>query len=114
MIIKKTIQKYGCCFDTATNGLEALNRAKEAIYDIIFMDCQMPEMDGFEATEKIREFETEHNRKKSHVVALTADAMIGDRDKCLSVGMNDYINKPFKEKDIGQVFEKWCAKNQKV
>ena len=65
----------------------------------------MPEMDGFEATKKIRDFEKKRKQKAVPIVALTADAMVGDREKCLAVGMDDYINKPFKETDIAKALE---------
>lgn len=113
LVIKKVLKKYGATVDTAENGLEALNMRQEKDYDAIFMDCQMPVMDGFESTAKIREFEKNQKKSEVPIIALTADAMIGDRDKCLSFGMNDYINKPFKEVEIGDVLERWIGENQK-
>ncbi|MCD8494123.1 MAG: response regulator [Alphaproteobacteria bacterium] len=107
MLIKKVLGKFGVQIDTAVNGAEALEMAKKSEYDLIFMDCQMPEMDGFEATQKIRTFEKTNKRKSVPIVALTADAMIGDKEKCLAAGMNDYINKPFKESDIANAFISW-------
>ena len=107
MLIKKVLSKYGVDIDTAVNGLEAYNKIQEQEYDIVFMDCQMPEMDGFEATKRIREFENENEKKSVPIVALTADAMVGDREKCLAVGMDDYINKPFKEIDIANALDKF-------
>lgn len=106
-IIKKVLQNFKCNFDTAEDGLEALNKVKEKEYDIIFMDCQMPNMDGFEASQEIRKFEKDNRDKNAVIIALTADAMIGDRDKCLAHGMDDYINKPFKEQEIGDALAKW-------
>ena len=107
MLIKKVLGKFGVDLDTAENGREALNKMKTTEYDIVFMDCQMPEMDGFEATVEIRKYEDRKKRKPVPIVALTADAMIGDRDKCLTHGMNDYINKPFKDTEIGDALERW-------
>lgn len=69
----------------------------------------MPEMDGFEATQKIRKFEEDDDRSHVPIIALTADAMVGDREKCLSFGMNDYINKPFKEIEIAEALNKWIG-----
>lgn len=109
IIIKKVLKKFGCEIDTAVNGREALEKVEDKIYDMIFMDCQMPEMDGFESTQAIRKYEQITGRNAVPIIALTADAMIGDRDKCLSVGMNDYINKPFKEKDIALAIKKWSS-----
>ncbi len=109
ILIKKVLSKFGVEMDTASNGREAVEKVENGDFDIIFMDCQMPEMDGFEATKKIRVFEKNANKKGVPIVALTADAMIGDREKCLAVGMNDYINKPFKEVDIANALEKWLS-----
>lgn len=108
LIINKVLQKFGCKIEGAVNGIEALNKVKGAMYDMIFMDCQMPEMDGFTATKLIREYELQNGRGPVPIIALTADAMTGDREKCLAIGMNDYINKPFKEQDIAKALEKWC------
>lgn len=109
MLIKKVLSKFGVDLDTAENGREALNQMKTVDYDIVFMDCQMPEMDGFEATQEIRKYEQRKGKNEVPIVALTADAMIGDRDKCLSIGMNDYINKPFKEAEIAAALERWVG-----
>ena len=107
MVIKKVLSKFGLTVETAVNGQEALEKAQGTEYDVIFMDCQMPVMDGFEATQKIRQFEKAVNRENVPIVAVTADAMIGDREKSLNHGMNDYINKPFKERDIQKALQKW-------
>lgn len=109
MLITKVLSKFGLEIDKAENGAEALAKAKKRRYDAIFMDCQMPEMDGFQSTAKIREFEQRHSLVQAPIIALTADAMIGDREKCLSVGMNDYINKPFKESEIAERLERWLG-----
>lgn len=107
VLLCKVLGKFGVQIERASNGLEALQKVKEYAYDVIFMDCQMPDMDGFEATKYIREFEKNNRRSPVPIIALTADAMVGDRDKCLSVGMNDYINKPFKESDIDKALRNW-------
>lgn len=109
IVIQKVLKKFGLEVDTATNGLEALELVKKNAYDAVFMDCQMPEMDGFEATQEIRKFEREHDRRNTPIIALTADAMIGDREKCLGFGMSDYLNKPFKEIEIAQMLDKWVG-----
>ncbi len=100
------LKKTGCIVDTAENGLEALNMVKKNNYEIIFMDCHMPEMDGYESTRQIREYE---KRTGNHVpiVAITADAMKGNREKCLDSGMDDYLNKPVKHIQINHMIEKW-------
>lgn len=91
-ILIKTLAKRGMHCDVATSGCEALQILQKKEYDIIFMDCQMPEMDGYEATARIREMEGQ--QRHSIIVAMTADAMTGDREKCLQAGMDDYITKP--------------------
>jgi len=73
----------------------------------VFMDCQMPEMDGFEATRRIREFE--NGGRHTKIIALTADAMVGDREKCISAGMDDYLNKPLKTTQIAEMLKKWIS-----
>src|SRR5262249_49554029 len=85
---------FGCKVETATNGVEALERYASGDYGLIFMDCQMPEMDGFEATAEIRKQETASDRR-TPIVALTASAIEGDREQCLASGMDDYVPKPF-------------------
>lgn len=78
----------------ANNGLEAIDKVSRQKYDIIFMDCQMPEMDGFKATAKIRELEQKNKEKQTPIIAITADIIKSDRNKCINYGMNDYLNKP--------------------
>ncbi|MGE4314348.1 MAG: response regulator [Pseudobdellovibrionaceae bacterium] len=109
MLITKVLSKFGCETEVAENGAVALEKIKKGNrYDIIFMDCQMPVMDGFEATGAIRDFERENKRLPGvPIIALTADAMVGDREKCLEAGMSDYINKPFKEEQIGRMLQRW-------
>lgn len=107
MLITKVLEKHGLRVDAAANGKEAVEMVREFNYDLILMDCQMPEMDGFEATKAIRLWEEKHNRRHTPIVALTADAMIGDREKCLNAGMDDYLNKPIKFHEIGEMLEKW-------
>ena len=92
--------------DTASDGHEALSRVGEKDYDIIFMDCQMPGMDGFEATAAIRKLEGQ--RRHTPIVAVTANAMVGDREKCYAVGMDDYIAKPYTIDEIREMLNKWA------
>ena len=89
------LQQLGYEGTTAENGMEAIARLQQNYYPIILMDCQMPELDGYETTRRIREMEvSQPNRKRSHIIAMTANAMEGDRQKCLESGMDDYISKP--------------------
>ncbi len=110
MLLQKVLGKFGMEVDVAENGIEAFEKIKERDFDIVFMDCQMPEMDGFESTMAVRKHEKEHTiNSPTRIVALTADAMTGDREKCLGFGMNDYINKPFQEEDIARVLDSWIT-----
>lgn len=107
MVAVSLIKKQGFQADTVANGLEAVKALQSIPYDLVLMDCQMPEMDGFEATRKIRASETHVLNPQVPVVALTAFAMAGDRERCLECGMNDYLSKPIKPKDLSDVLEKW-------
>ncbi|MGB3368139.1 MAG: ATP-binding protein [Acidaminobacteraceae bacterium] len=91
-IVVAIFKKYGLTCDIAVNGLEAIDAIKITDYDIIFMDCQMPVMDGYESTARIRAIEGDN--KHTTIVAMTANAMEGDRIKCIEAGMDDYIKKP--------------------
>lgn len=102
------LSKLGCDVDLAENGLEAVAKTEENQYDIVFMDCQMPEMNGFDATKKIRGNEkTGEGEKHVPIVAMTANAMPGDRERCLDVGMDDYISKPVKKERLAEVLAKY-------
>ncbi|MFZ1988925.1 MAG: PAS domain S-box protein [Alphaproteobacteria bacterium] len=110
MLVTKILRKHGCEVFAALNGREAVEMMREHDYAIVFMDCQMPEMDGFEATRIIREEEKARGRHTA-IVALTADAMTGDREKCLRAGMDDYLNKPLKADQITEMLRKWVPKD---
>ncbi len=107
MLIVKVLQKHGCHVVSAVNGLEAVLKMKQETFSAVFMDCQMPQMDGFEATRAIRR-EEKAAGIHTPIIAVTADALIGDRQKCLDCGMDDYLNKPFKPVQITQMLTKWC------
>jgi CheY-like chemotaxis protein len=76
------------------NGLACLEALRADDYDVVLMDCQMPEMDGYEATSRIRAGEAGNRNRALHIIALTASAMVGDRERCLKAGMNEYLTKP--------------------
>lgn len=99
------IKLKGFTCDIAVNGLEALKACEDKEYDIIFMDCQMPVMDGYEATRRIRA--AEDDKKHTPIIAITAYSMKGDENKCLEVGMDDYISKPFNLEQVFSMFEKY-------
>ncbi len=104
------LKSLGCSADTAENGEEALSMIAAKHYDVVLMDCQMPVLDGLEATRRIRKREAKHGGKPLTVVALTANAVDGDREVCIAAGMNDYLAKPFTR---GQLVEKLriCAQS---
>jgi CheY-like chemotaxis protein len=93
-VITKMLEKTGHRADMAGNGIEALAALCERPYDLVLMDCQMPEMDGFEATRLLRDSTSGVLNPRVRVVALTANAMVGDRERCLAAGMDDYLAKP--------------------
>ncbi|MFM7407386.1 MAG: response regulator [Cuspidothrix sp.] len=93
-IADKLFQKLGYPVIIVNNGVEALNVLKQEMYDVVFMDIQMPELDGIETTKAIYQEWGETNRP--YIIAMTANAMPSDREQCLSVGMDDYISKPIK------------------
>ncbi len=107
LFIQKLLRKMGARhIDQAENGKEAFEAATSVAYDIIFMDCQMPEMDGYEATRAIRKAENSSNRHTT-IVAMTANAMVGDRETCLHAGMDDYISKPIEPAKLSAIFTRW-------
>lgn len=105
MLMEKILMKLGHEVTIAENGKEALNAFVNGCYDLIFMDIQMPVMDGFEATARIRDLEDRDHHIP--IVALTAHALKGDREKCLQMGMDDYLSKPIEKKDVIKVIGAW-------
>jgi signal transduction histidine kinase/CheY-like chemotaxis protein len=109
------LQKFGYHADIVTNGLEVLEALQSIPYDIILMDCQMPEMDGFEVTRAIRlQEQSPGSNWKSpvHIIALTASAVQGDRERCLAAGMDDYLSKPIRQQELQAVLERWKTTTQ--
>jgi CheY-like chemotaxis protein len=101
------IKKYGCVVTAANNGAEALKMIPDTHFDLIFMDCQMPVMDGFETTRAIREMVGEIS--KIPIVAMTAHALKEDRQRCLDAGMDDYLTKPVDRSKLLAVLQKYCG-----
>lgn len=104
---EKLLRKFGFMqIDTAEDGIAALLKCNETAYDIIFMDCQMPNMDGYITTHEIRSLEA-LGLKHIPIVAMTANAMVGDREKCLNAGMDDYLTKPLRAEHLRKTLQAW-------
>jgi signal transduction histidine kinase/CheY-like chemotaxis protein len=109
-VASKMLRKLGCTVDIAENGQIAVEMAQAQPYELIFMDCQMPVMDGFEATHAMRSLET--GAQHIPIVAMTANAMKGDQERCLAAGMDDYVSKPVSARALLDLFERLDARLQ--
>ncbi|MBN2375773.1 MAG: response regulator [Sedimentisphaerales bacterium] len=107
-VAQKMLSKMGCSVDIANNGRKAVEMVDREEYDLVFMDCQMPELDGFGATSEIRRREKETGGHVK-IVAMTAHAMSGDKNRCLEAGMDNYISKPARKEKIVEILEKYCS-----
>lgn len=105
-VVEAMLRKLGCETTLAANGYEALTRLDESSFDLILMDCQMPELDGFSATREIR---SRSRLQDLPIIAITAHALEGDRERCLAAGMNDYLTKPFTLAALGEVIKRWSS-----
>ncbi|MGC9036213.1 MAG: PAS domain S-box protein [Verrucomicrobiia bacterium] len=110
----KMLEKLGYHADAVANGFEALKALSEIPYDLVLMDCQMPEMDGYEATKIIRDPSSFVLNHKIPIIAMTAHAMDGDREKCLNIGMNDYISKPVTMRELEKTLERWLVETNEA
>jgi PAS domain S-box-containing protein len=108
LLALKYLEKLGFSAQAVGNGKEVIEALERSHFDLILMDCQMPEMDGFEATRVIREMKNSKFNLIT-IVALTANAIPGDEKLCLEAGMNDYLSKPFKKERLGQILERWLG-----
>jgi two-component system, sensor histidine kinase and response regulator len=108
-VVVRMLERLGLSAEVAENGVEAVAMSEVKAYSILFMDCQMPEMDGHQATRKIRERELEGNLPRVPIVALTASAFLEEREKCFESGMDDYLSKPFTLEHFRQVIERWIG-----
>lgn len=102
------LQNFGCQVDIAQNGLEGLTAVAQKDYDIVLMDCMMPEMDGYSATEEIRRRQSAGELPHFPIIALTANAVEGDREKCLAAGMDEYLSKPFRPESLLRILKDWA------
>jgi len=110
MVAQRMLENLSCRVDLAANGREALELLANLEYDIVLMDCQMPELDGFEATRALRKRELEDDSGEHlTVIAMTANAMQGDRERCLAAGMDDYIAKPVVDSALAAMLSKWSS-----
>jgi len=108
-VARHRVETLGCTVDVVETGREVLDVLSKCRYDLILMDCQMPEMDGYTATALIRASEKEDASKSTHIpiIALTAHAMEGDRARCIAAGMDDYLGKPFTQAQLRSILERW-------
>ena len=109
MVAARMLEKFGIVCEKAGDGLQAVQKISEENFDLIFMDCQMPRMDGFEATSQIREIQKRSGAKQTPIVALTANAMEEDEQRCLSAGMDDYLAKPIESESMGRALKRWLG-----
>jgi CheY-like chemotaxis protein len=107
LVAAAMLNKLNCIVETANSGLDAIEMVTKRVFDIIYMDCQMPEMDGYEATKNIKRKMKNGDIPNIPIVALTAHAMQADKEKCLAVGMDDYIAKPVREADFAKTLNYW-------
>jgi PAS domain S-box-containing protein len=107
LVAVRMLKKLGYRADVAANGREALELLRAIPYDVVLMDCQMPIMDGYEAARRIRDRETGALNPDIPIIAMTASALQGDREKCLESGMNDYLSKPVRPQELVEILQTW-------
>jgi len=112
LVLQGILRKLGHRTYLAENGIKALELLEEESFDIILMDCQMPVMDGFEATRKIRM--SNGNHKATPIIAVTANAMAGDRERCIEAGMDDYMRKPVKKLNLNEKINYWLKHSEEI
>jgi signal transduction histidine kinase len=105
LVIQHQLEALGYSVEVAADGVQALEVFEDGGFELVLMDCQMPELDGYETTRRIRQ--RRHPSSRIPVIALTAHALEGDRQKCFASGMDDYLSKPFRERDLEEILERW-------
>jgi signal transduction histidine kinase/FixJ family two-component response regulator/HPt (histidine-containing phosphotransfer) domain-containing protein len=106
-VAQSILDRLGYRADLVKNGREAVRALQQNDYDLVLMDCQMPELDGFDATRAVRDPGSQVRNPRVTIIAMTANAMTGDREKCLGAGMDDYLSKPIKKAGLAAILEKW-------
>ena len=114
IVITNMLEKIGCSVTAVANGAEAVDMLCSIPHELVLMDCQMPEMDGFEATEAIRELQQRGDVVDIPIIAITANAMKGDKEKCLAAGMDDYISKPVDPENLENILKKWVDEDRMI
>ena len=111
MFVLALLRKFGCQAELAVNGIKTVECFQAAFYDLILMDCHMPEMDGYEATAEIRRLEAAlpEGGVRIPIVALTAGAMQEELERCLEVGMDAVLTKPLRAEELKATLGRWCA-----
>ncbi len=112
-LVVRILENFGCNPTTARNGEEAIEVTEKRSFDLILMDCQMPEMDGFEASQILDKMKKQEKIPDMPIIALTANAMKGDRERCLESGMNDYISKPLRKTALRSILMQWLPAKEK-
>lgn len=107
-VLKTILDRTGCSYQFANDGQEVCQMARAGDFHLILMDCQMPNLNGLDASTRIRLDEADRRAKRRPIIALTANAMVGDRQRCLEAGMDDFFPKPFKSKDLVARIAKWA------
>jgi CheY-like chemotaxis protein len=108
MLAKRMMERFGCTVTTANDGEEGLAAIAASEYDLVFMDCHMPRLDGYDAVRRLRKMGGSHLNLP--VVAMTANALEGEREKCLAAGMSDFLPKPVDLKQMEQMLRRWLPK----
>ena len=109
MIVRAMLTNLGLTVTTARDGAHAIELYSTNDFDLLLMDCEMPGMDGYEASRRIRALEAQTSRSRTPIVAITAHALTGDREECLKAGMDDYLSKPVSERRMADVLTRWLS-----
>lgn len=112
IVAEGVLRKLGCHTKIVPNGKDAVTAAKKESFDVILMDCQMPVLDGYQATKEIRRNEAQLHQTSVPIIAVTAHAISGEKERCLQAGMNDYLSKPFDEAQLSALLQRWIANHQ--